>query len=124
MTIFISPEPRYARGFLFPSEQERIQKEIMGDIERWDKAKSFSLTAQGDPDSYMRVFGPRAAIPPSWVRSTVTTFHVPYSPPFPDLPLNYSVEALVEGSEMSQLTKRMCIVSPCIPQAQLTLLRR
>lgn len=96
----------YARGFLFPSEQERIQKEVMDDLARWDKAKSFSLTAQGDPDSYVKVFGPSGVTPPSWVRSSVTTFHVPYSPPFPDLPLNYSLEALVEGSGMSQLTKR------------------
>lgn len=96
----------YARGFLFPSEAERVQKEIMGDIERWNKAKADALRTQSDSDSYVEVFGPGAAIPPSWVRSTVTTFHVRYTPPVPDLPLNYSVEALVEGSEMSRLTKR------------------
>ena len=97
---------RYARGFLFPSEAKRVQEEIMADLDRWNKAKSAALTTQGDPDGYVRVFGTHATIPPSWVRSTVTTFHVRYTPPVPDLSLNHSVEALIEGTEMSQLTKR------------------
>ena len=80
----------------------------MGDIERWKKAKATAdaLTIQSEPDSYVEVFGPGATIPPSWVKSSVTTFHVRYAPPVPDLPLNYTVEALVEGSAMSTLTKR------------------
>lgn len=78
----------------------------MADLDRWNKAKSLSLTAQGGSDDYVEVFGTHATIPTSWVRSTVSTFHVRYAPPVPDLPLNYSVEALVEGSDMSRLVKR------------------
>lgn len=105
---------RYARGFFFPSEAKRVQKEIMSDLDRWNKAKALLLTTQSSPDDYVEVFGTHAVIPPSWVRSTVTTFHVRYSPPVPDLPLNYSVEALVEGSDMSRLTTRVYFVQTFI----------
>ncbi len=44
-----------------------------------------------------------AATPTDWAHSSVATFGVRYSPPLPDLPTSYSVEALVEGSEMSVL---------------------
>lgn len=98
---------RYARGFLFPSEAERVQQEIMSDLERWNKAKTLALQTQSEPEGYVEVFGPDGVTPPSWVLSTVTTFHVRYSPPVPDLPLNYTLEALVEGSDMSRLTKSM-----------------
>lgn len=78
----------------------------MADLERWNKAKSLAPVTQSEPEGYVQVFGPRAVTPPSWVKSTVTTFHVRYSEPVPDLPLNYTLEALVEGSDMSRLTKR------------------
>lgn len=39
--------------------------------------------------------------PEKWTHSTVTKWHVRYSPPVSDLSLDYSVEALVEGSDMS-----------------------
>lgn len=44
-----------------------------------------------------------APTPTDWAHSSVSTFGVRYSPPLPDLPTSYSVEALVEGSEMSVL---------------------
>lgn len=96
----------YARGILFPSEAKRVQAEIMGDLERWNNAKSLAPVTQSEPEGFVEVFGPRGIIIPSWVRSTVTTFHVRYTPPVPDLSLNYSIEALIEGTDMSRLTKR------------------
>ena len=39
----------------------------------------------------------------SWAHSSVSTFGVKYNPPLPDLSMKHSVEALVEGSDMSQL---------------------
>ena len=41
----------------------------------------------------------------SWAHSSVTTFGTRYSPPIANLTLNYSVEALIEGSGMSLLTQ-------------------
>jgi len=41
--------------------------------------------------------------PSEWAYSTVSTFGVRYVPPLPDLPTKHSVEALVEGSDMSLL---------------------
>lgn len=43
------------------------------------------------------------AIPSAWSHSTVSTWHTRYSAPVPDLTSLQSVEALVEGSVMSQL---------------------
>jgi len=41
--------------------------------------------------------------PSDWAYSSVSTFGVRYVPPIPDLTIVQSVEALVEGSEMSTL---------------------
>jgi hypothetical protein len=102
---------RYARGFLFPSEAVRVQEEIMADLERWNKVKEFALVTQSESEGAVEVFGPRGVTPPSWVLSSVTTFHVPYTPPIPDLSLDHSIEALIEGTQMSKLTKRMSRLS-------------
>jgi hypothetical protein len=44
-----------------------------------------------------------AGTPLSWGRSSVSTFGVRYTPPLPDLSPIHSVEAFVEGSDMSLL---------------------
>jgi len=41
--------------------------------------------------------------PSSWAHSSVSTFHVRYSSPVDDLDTRQSIEALVEGSDMSLL---------------------
>jgi hypothetical protein len=41
--------------------------------------------------------------PSLWAYSSVSTWGVRYSPPLPDMKLSHSVEALVEGSEMSTI---------------------
>ncbi|KAI0308230.1 hypothetical protein B0F90DRAFT_1681188 [Multifurca ochricompacta] len=41
--------------------------------------------------------------PTEWARSSVSTFGTRYTPPLPDLTIPQSIEALVEGSDMSDL---------------------
>ncbi len=65
-----------------------------------EEAKEIEGNGSGSttPSSYS-VSGTRS----SWAHSSVSTFGVRYSPPVPDLSMKHSVEALVEGSDMSQL---------------------
>ena len=51
--------------------------------------------------------GNQLSTPPSWARSTVSTFGVRYAPPLPNLTAEQVVEAMVEGSEMSTLKEGM-----------------
>lgn len=46
--------------------------------------------------------------PASWSHSSVSTFGVRYTPPLPDLSPAHSIEALVEGSDMSLLREGPC----------------
>ena len=98
---------------MFPSEAQRVQKEIIADLEQWKKTPApepaLRKRAPIDPSSYMQVFGPHGETPISWVLSSVSTFQVRYSPPIPNLSLAHSIEALVEGSEMSRLRKSTCM---------------
>lgn len=47
--------------------------------------------------------GANIPTPPDWAYSTVSKFRANYAPPIPNLTTLQSVEALVEGSEMSML---------------------
>ncbi|KAJ7492643.1 glycosyltransferase family 31 protein [Mycena latifolia] len=82
----------YTHGFLFPSEVTRVKNSL---VPYPDKALqdvlNSSLTPGGIPT------------PSDWAYSSVSTFGVRYVPPIPDLTIPQSVEALVEGSEMSTL---------------------
>ncbi|KAJ7487575.1 glycosyltransferase family 31 protein [Mycena galericulata] len=82
----------YTHGFLFPSEVTRVKNNL---VPYPDKALqdvlNSSLTVGGTP------------APSDWAYSSVSTFGVRYAPPIPDLTVPQSVEALVEGSEMSTL---------------------
>ncbi|KAJ6604626.1 glycosyltransferase family 31 protein [Mycena vulgaris] len=82
----------YTHGFLFPSEVTRVKNSL---VPYPDKALqdvlNSSLTLGGTPT------------PSDWAYSSVSTFGVRYVPPIPDLTIPQSVEALVEGSEMSTL---------------------
>ena len=51
----------------------------------------------------MGAAGNALAVPTQWAASTVSTFGTRYAPPLPDLTPAQSIEALVEGSEMSLL---------------------
>lgn len=85
-------EHSYTHGFLFPSEVTRVKANLVpypDDALR--DALNSSLTVGGTPT------------PSDWAYSSVSTFGVRYAPPIPDLTIPQSVEALVEGSEMSTL---------------------
>ncbi|KAH9950373.1 hypothetical protein B0H21DRAFT_868651 [Amylocystis lapponica] len=90
----------YSHGFLFPSEAKRVQRAVMEDIEL---SKQHDFVEQGAGAAFPSPFGPNAPTPPAWAYSTVSRFGTHYAPPLPDLLPQHSVEALVEGSEMSRL---------------------
>lgn len=84
----------YAHGFLYPSEATRIKRSLMASL---DKARPQDTDQE---DTLQNVISPT---PSSWAYSSVSTFGVRYSPPLPDLSTPHSVEALVEGSDMSMI---------------------
>ncbi|KAJ7630913.1 glycosyltransferase family 31 protein [Roridomyces roridus] len=82
----------YTHGFLFPSEVARVKSNLVPHPDKvLQDALNSSLSAGGTPT------------PSDWAYSSVSTFGVRYSPPGPELNISQSVEALVEGSEMSTL---------------------
>jgi len=83
---------RYSHGFLFPSEVTRIRKQIVADFEdsKLGRASSGALS--------------RSGFPTAWSFSTVSNFE---SRSNPELSTTHSVEALVEGSDMSRLREGM-----------------
>ncbi|KAF8642320.1 hypothetical protein AX16_009590 [Volvariella volvacea WC 439] len=81
----------YSHGFLFPSEATRVTHSLS------PKPKDF-LSGISQVSG-----GSTTPTPSQWALSSVSIFGVRYAPPVPELSLPYSVEALVEGSEMSGL---------------------
>ena len=53
--------------------------------------------------------GGSSPTPTEWAYSSVSTFGVRYVPPLPDLSTAHSVEALVEGSDLSLIREGMII---------------
>ncbi|EJF66745.1 hypothetical protein DICSQDRAFT_151176 [Dichomitus squalens LYAD-421 SS1] len=89
----------YSHGFLFPSEMKRVQEGVLRDLQRLAQQ-----TAVAESSAVANTLpGQHVAPPEKWTHSTVSKFHVRYSPPVADLNLDYSVEALVEGSDMSMV---------------------
>ncbi|KAI0724603.1 hypothetical protein C8T65DRAFT_627054 [Cerioporus squamosus] len=90
----------YSHGFLFPSEVKRVQEGALRDLQRLaQQAAKTDLSTS----TYVTPAGQWVAPPEKWRHSTVSKFGVHYSPPVGDLNLDYSVEALVEGSDMSMV---------------------
>ena len=87
--------PRYSHGFLFPSHVTRVKQSVLSYVE--EALKNKSIDAQSPLDV------PYNPTPPSWSRSSVSTFGGRYQQPIQDMTLAESVEALVEGSGMSRL---------------------
>lgn len=84
----------YGHGFLFPSEATRVRRAIISQAEKptaEDTNNSIPSTTVSLPT------------PLQWAYSSVSTWGVRYSPPLPDMKTSHSVEALVEGSEMSTI---------------------
>ncbi|KAJ7293554.1 glycosyltransferase family 31 protein [Mycena rebaudengoi] len=82
----------YTHGFLFPSEVTRVRHNIVPYPDKAFQDVLNNSLALGVTPS-----------PSDWAYSSVSTFGVRYAPPVPDLTIPQSVEALVEGSEMSNL---------------------
>ncbi|KAG6911981.1 hypothetical protein DXG01_000229 [Tephrocybe rancida] len=91
----------YSHGFLYPSEATRIKRSMMSYM---DKTFIEVLTSP--------LGGAAPSIPAAWSYSTVSTFGVRYVPPLPELSIRHSVEALVEGSDMSMIREG----SPMTPE--------
>ena len=92
----------YSHGFLYPSEVKRVQRDVKFDLEYRTTQQVDSTDATlGSVAS--TPFGPYGVSPTSWSRSTVSSFGVPYAAPMADLTIGQSIEALVEGSELSRL---------------------
>ncbi|KNZ77440.1 Beta-1,3-galactosyltransferase pvg3 [Termitomyces sp. J132] len=82
----------YSHGFLYPSEATRIKRSMMSYMD-----KTFIDALESSQGSNL------PSAPAAWAYSTVSTFGVRYVPPLPDLSIRHSVEALVEGSDMSMI---------------------
>ncbi|KAJ3512058.1 hypothetical protein NLJ89_g3749 [Agrocybe chaxingu] len=94
------PRTVYSHGFLFPSEASRVRRSMIEEHERTKKAQE-TLGGSGGVTSPTSVGA--GGTPAAWAHSSVSTFGVRYTPPLPDLSSTQSVEALVEGSDMSQI---------------------
>ncbi|KIJ68480.1 glycosyltransferase family 31 protein [Hydnomerulius pinastri MD-312] len=88
----------YSHGFLFPSHVTRIKQSVLSYIENASRNHSTTVTA-----SQSSFNAPNIPTPSSWAHSSVSTFGVRYQQPLQDMPLMESVEALVEGSDMSKI---------------------
>lgn len=106
---------RYSHGFLFPSEVARVRRGVMSWFNR-DRTSTLaaavpreeqhqpaptSTSASGSEASSSSVNS--IPIPSAWSKSSVSLFGSRYSPPIAELTWKQSVEALVEGSDMSRL---------------------
>ena len=95
---------RYSHGFLFPSEVGRVREGVLRDLERLaQQAARAEVSSPSTAATYAAALGHSVTPPEKWATSTVSKFHVRYSPPVSDVNLDYSVEALVEGSDMSMV---------------------
>ena len=111
--------PRYSHGFLFPSEVTRVKKFLFSYLDTApkrllnrapvDPERQHHLNdGDGDANGQDQVpsgtdVSVRLGTPLAWAHSSVSTFGARYSPPIQDMSLLHSVEALVEGSDMSML---------------------
>lgn len=66
-------------------------------------------THQDVPTNPTPSMGSSSPTPAEWAYSSVSTFGVRYAPPLPDLSTAHSVEALVEGSDLSLIREGMII---------------
>lgn len=94
----------YSHGFLFPSEAARIRRSMQAYLEK--------MTQPGVTTQIPATGGSLAPTPAAWAHSSVSTFGVRYTPPIPELTSTQSVEALVEGSDMSMIREG----SPMTPE--------
>lgn len=89
----------YSHGFLFPSEVEKVRREISHDL----TPAGLHLLPHAAGSSASVGVGGAAAADPSLTHSTVSRFGAHYTPPSLNLTTEQEVEALVEGSALSRL---------------------
>ena len=111
---------RYSHGFLFPSEVTRVRKflfsyldavppkQLLNRAPSEQERQHYLNVADGGANGQDQVpvgtdVSVRLGTPLAWAHSSVSTFGARYSPPIQDMSLWHSVEALVEGSDMSML---------------------
>lgn len=99
---------------MFPSEAKRVQRDVKYDLEHRSTQQVDSSDATLGTVAWTP-FGPYGVAPTAWSRSTVSTFGVRYSAPMADLSIGQSVEALVEGSDMSRLREGVLVLKSNIP---------
>ncbi|KAH9858152.1 hypothetical protein C2E23DRAFT_802889 [Lenzites betulinus] len=99
----------YSHGFLFPSEVNRVRPLVSRDLVILAKQTAREADT---PDALAVPPGQNVPAPEHWARSTVSTFGTRYVPPVPGLTLDQSVEALVEGSDMSKVTDAQGALTP------------
>lgn len=111
---------RYSHGFLFPSEATRVKKELTASLKA--AADQDALGSQPQVGAQAKLNGSNNGNNPShlannldssaslvsspvlsWAHSTVSTFGSSYKEPASDLTTLQSVEALIEGSLLSQI---------------------
>ena len=119
VNLFHDGPPRYSHGFLFPSEVTRVKKFLFSYLDTTPKqllnrapseqehqhhlnGADGGTNGQGQVPAGTEV-SVRLGTPLAWAHSSVSRFGVRYSPPIQDMSLWHSVEALVEGSDMSML---------------------
>lgn len=90
---------RYSHGFLFPSEATRAQEGVRAFFDKRPEPTNLNpptMTAQNRHDKDW-------GAPAEWARSSVSKFGTRYTLPLPKMTVLQSIEALVEGSDMSKL---------------------
>jgi len=87
----------YSHGFLFPSEAARAQEGVRAFFDRQPEPSNLPTS------SAQNWYDKDWAAPAEWARSSVSTFGTRYAMPLPNLTIPQSIEALVEGSDMSRL---------------------
>lgn len=86
----------YSHGFLFPSEVSRVKKSVLAYLDKVSRNSSTGTILSPNP-------AVATSTPSSWSHSSVATFGTRYQQPLQEMDLAHSVEALVEGSHMSEL---------------------
>ncbi|KAG1749964.1 glycosyltransferase family 31 protein [Suillus paluster] len=87
----------YSHGFLFPSEVSRVKKPVLAYLDKVSRNSSTGAISLSNPATGT------SSMLLSWAHSSVSTFGTRYQQPLQEMDLAHSVEALVEGSDMSKL---------------------
>jgi hypothetical protein len=88
----------YSHGFLFPSEVSRVKKSVLTLLDKVFRNSSTGTTTAVGTSMLL-----------SLSHSSVSAFGTRYQQPLQEMDLAHSIEALVEGSDMSELQEEKSI---------------